>query len=144
MIWIGDDFSQPGSRWRDRVASVWCNVLVGSQCARSFVFLSFSPFSFFFVPFSLSLPSFLLDGVCFHPEPVTTRLSLYSLDAFRPSSLPPWPRPGLAFFQFFFVSLTNTHPPSAHQENLIVRDDDGTFAYVIRRLPCRPLDSRLC
>ena len=101
------------------------------------------PFLSFLFP-SLSLPSFLLDGVCFHPEPVTTRLSLYSLDAFRPSSLPPWPRPGLAFFQFFFVSLTNTHPPSAHQENLIVRDDDGTFAYVIRRLPCRPLDSRLC
>ena len=40
------------------VASVWCNVLVGSQCALVFLSLSLSP------------PCLFLDGegVCFHPE----------------------------------------------------------------------------
>lgn len=53
LIWIGDDISHPTLEHRGRaggrdraalawpcVASVWCNVLVGSQCASAFLSLS--------------------------------------------------------------------------------------------------------
>jgi hypothetical protein len=68
LIWIGDDISHPTLEHRGRaggrdraalawpcVASVWCNVLVGSQCASAF--LSLSP-----LPLYLSL-SFLMERV---------------------------------------------------------------------------------